>query len=113
MVKDNSPAVDARQASVLRMLRDVTGHCRRGELIRASPDNEEYAQAILQVLHRRLEMIDGDYVVLSERPLRPRREPRPRPTIFAALQTQLRVIWGTPIGRSEHPPGRAPGARQE
>jgi capsular polysaccharide transport system permease protein len=68
-----------------------------GELIRASPDNEEYAQAILQVLHRRLEMIDGDYVVLSERPLRPRREPRPRPTIFAALQTQLRVIYALMI----------------
>jgi tetratricopeptide (TPR) repeat protein len=68
-----------------------------GELIRTSPDNEEYAQAILQVLHRRLDMIDGDYVVLSERPLRPRREPRPRPTIFAALQTQLRVVYALMI----------------
>ena len=63
-----------------------------GELIRTSPDNEEYAQAVLQVLNRRLETLDGDYVVLSERPLRARREPRPRPTIFAALNTQARVI---------------------
>ena len=64
-----------------------------GELIRTSPDNEEYAQAILQVLHRRLEMLDGDYVVLSERPLRRPRQLRPQPTVFAALQTQLRVIY--------------------
>jgi capsular polysaccharide transport system permease protein len=63
-----------------------------GELIRTAPDNEEYAQAVLQVLNRRFETLDGDYVVLSERPLRPPRELRPRPTIFAALQTQARVV---------------------
>src|SRR5262252_8511475 len=38
-------------------------------------------------------MLDGDYVVLSEGPLRPPRKPLPRPTIYAALQTQLRVIY--------------------
>jgi ABC-type polysaccharide/polyol phosphate export permease/Flp pilus assembly protein TadD len=64
-----------------------------GELIRTSPNNKEYAQAVLQVLHRRFEMLDGDYVVLSERPLRRQRVLRPRPTIYAALQTQLRVIY--------------------
>jgi ABC-type polysaccharide/polyol phosphate export permease/Flp pilus assembly protein TadD len=64
-----------------------------GELIRTSPDNKEYAQAVLQVLHRRFEMLDGDYVVLSERPSRRHRELRPRPTIYEALQTQLRVIY--------------------
>ena len=42
-----------------------------GELIRSSPDNEEYAQAVLQVLNRRFETLDGDYVVLGERALRP------------------------------------------
>ena len=68
-----------------------------GELIQTSPDNEEYARAVLQVLHRRFEMLDGDYVVLGERQLRPRRELRPRPTIFAALQTQLRVIYALMI----------------
>jgi capsular polysaccharide transport system permease protein len=64
-----------------------------GELIHTAPENKEYAQAVLQVLHRRFEMLDGDYVVLSERPLRRDRELRPRPTIHAALQTQLRVIY--------------------
>ena len=42
-------------------------------------------------------MLDGDYVVLGERQLRPRRELRPRPTIFSALQTQLRVIYALMI----------------
>ena len=64
-----------------------------GELIRTSPGNKEYARAVLEVLHRRFEMLDGDYVLLSERPLRRHRELRARPTIYAALQTQLRVIY--------------------
>lgn len=63
-----------------------------GELIRAAPENEEYAQAVLQVLNRRFEALDGDYVVLSERALRPRQELPPLPGFFAALQTQGRVI---------------------
>ena len=64
-----------------------------GELIGASPDNQEYAEAVLQVLHRRLEMLDADYIVLGERPLRRVLRPRLRPTIFAALRTQLRVVY--------------------
>jgi capsular polysaccharide transport system permease protein len=64
-----------------------------GELIRTSPDNEEYAQAMLQVLHRRFEMLDGDYVVLSDGPMRRPRELRLKPTIYAALQSQSRVIY--------------------
>src|SRR5262249_10567928 len=64
-----------------------------GELIRTSPDNEEYAQAMLQVLHRRFEMFDADYVVLSQRPLRRLRELRLRPTIYTALQSQSRIIY--------------------
>ena len=63
-----------------------------GELIRTSPENEEYAQAVLQVLNRRFETLDGDYVVLSERALRPPREPRPPPTFFETLRTQCRVV---------------------
>jgi ABC-type polysaccharide/polyol phosphate export permease/Flp pilus assembly protein TadD len=63
-----------------------------GELIRTSPDNEDYAQAVLQVLNRRFETFDGDYVVLSERALRPHREPRAVPSFFEALRTQGRVI---------------------
>ena len=63
-----------------------------GELIRASPDNREYAEAVLQVLHRRLEILDGDYIVLGEPLPRPPRL-RSQPTIFAALRSQLRVIY--------------------
>jgi ABC-type polysaccharide/polyol phosphate export permease/tetratricopeptide (TPR) repeat protein len=63
-----------------------------GDLIRASPDNEEYAQAVLQVLNRRLETLDGEYVVLGERQLRAPRPLPPAPTMWAALETQLRVI---------------------
>jgi ABC-type polysaccharide/polyol phosphate export permease/Flp pilus assembly protein TadD len=63
-----------------------------GELIRTSPDNEEYAQALLHVLNRRFETLDCDYVVLGDRALHPRREPRLPPGFFETLQTQLRVI---------------------
>jgi ABC-type polysaccharide/polyol phosphate export permease/Flp pilus assembly protein TadD len=63
-----------------------------GELIQAAPDNEEYAQAVLQVLHRRFETLEGNYVVLSERALRPLRPPRPEPGFFETLQAQGRVI---------------------
>ena len=61
-----------------------------GELIRSAPDNEEYAQAMLQVLNRRFETFDGDYVVLGERPARPSRYAQPG--WWAALATQGRVI---------------------
>jgi len=63
-----------------------------GELIRAAPENEEYAQAMLQVLNRRFETLDGDYVVLSERASRPHREPRTPPGFFERLRTQGRVV---------------------
>jgi ABC-type polysaccharide/polyol phosphate export permease/predicted Zn-dependent protease len=63
-----------------------------GELIRTAPDNEEYAQALLQVLNRRLETLDGDYVVLGERRSRPGGAPRSQPGFWAALRTQWRVV---------------------
>jgi len=63
-----------------------------GELIRIEPDNEEYAQAVLQVLNRRFETLDGDYVVLGERPAPPIRTLRPPPGLWSAMQTQWRVI---------------------
>ncbi len=64
-----------------------------GELIRSEPDNEEYAQAVLQVLTRRFETFDGDYVVLGERPATPVRASRSQPGLSSALQTQWRVIY--------------------
>jgi len=45
------------------------------------------------VLNRRLASFDGDYVVLGERALRPRREPRMPPGFLAMLRTQGRVIY--------------------
>jgi len=63
-----------------------------GELIRAAPENEDYAQAVLQVLNRRYETLDGDYVVLSERPLKLSRELSDPPGFLEMLQTQGRVI---------------------
>jgi capsular polysaccharide transport system permease protein len=68
-----------------------------GELIRAFPANEEYARAVFEVLDRRLELPDCNDLVFSERPFHPRREPRPQATNFAALRTQLRVIYALMI----------------
>ncbi|HYZ42197.1 MAG TPA: tetratricopeptide repeat protein [Stellaceae bacterium] len=64
-----------------------------GELIQTSPENEEYAKAVLQVLNRRFETLDGDYVVVSERALKPLREHRSPPDFFEAVRTQGRVIY--------------------
>ncbi len=63
-----------------------------GELIRAAPDNEEYAQAVLQVLNRRFEALDGEYVVLTHGAARLPREPRPPRRFLEAAQTQWRVV---------------------
>jgi ABC-type polysaccharide/polyol phosphate export permease/predicted Zn-dependent protease len=63
-----------------------------GELIRTEPENEEYARAVLHVLNRRLETIDGDYIVLGERCGRPDRARPPPSSGAAALRTQCRVI---------------------
>jgi tetratricopeptide (TPR) repeat protein len=70
-----------------------------GELIRSAPDNEEYARAMLQVLNRRFDTLDGDFVVLGERPVGPVR-PAPvraalsgsEPVFWSSLKTQCRVI---------------------
>lgn len=62
-----------------------------GEILRAFPEDEASAEAVLRVLNRRLDTIDGDYVVLGDRA---RRLPRPRraPVGFGErLKTQARV----------------------
>ncbi|MBV8121279.1 MAG: ABC transporter permease [Alphaproteobacteria bacterium] len=64
-----------------------------GELIRIAPDNEEYAQAVMQALNRRFETLEGDYSVIGERATAPIRIPRPPAGLFAAMQTQWRVIY--------------------
>ena len=63
-----------------------------GELIQIEPDNEEYAQAVLQVLNRRFETLEGEYIVLADRPAGPPRTPRPQSSLWSAAQTQWRVI---------------------
>jgi tetratricopeptide (TPR) repeat protein len=62
-----------------------------GELLRAFPEDEASAEAVLRVLNRRLDTIDGDYVVLGERSRRGPRSPPP-PGFTARLRTQARVI---------------------
>lgn len=63
-----------------------------GELLRAFPEDEESAEAVLRVLNRRLDTIDGDYVVLGQRTHRVPRRPRPPPRFSDRLRTQARVI---------------------
>ena len=68
-----------------------------GELISTAPDDEDYARALLHVLNRRLETIDGDYLVLGERSPRSDRSPRCHSNWWSGFQTQLRVIYALVI----------------
>jgi tetratricopeptide (TPR) repeat protein len=63
-----------------------------GELLRAFPDDEASAEAVLRVLNRRLDTIDGDYVVLGDRNRRLSRPRRRPPSFVERLKTQVRVI---------------------
>jgi len=62
------------------------------ELLRAFPDDEAAAEAMLRVLNRRLDTLDGDYIVLADRCQRLPRAPRRLPNLWERLNTQLRVI---------------------
>lgn len=63
-----------------------------GELIRTAPDNDEYAEAVLQVLNRRFDTLDGGCVVFGERRVPPARTP-PSPDDFqSSVRAQCRVI---------------------
>ncbi|HTW50747.1 MAG TPA: tetratricopeptide repeat protein [Stellaceae bacterium] len=63
-----------------------------GEILRAFPEDESSAEAVLRVLHRRLDTIDGDYVVLGGHAHRTPRPPRPTPGLAGRLKTQARVV---------------------
>jgi len=63
-----------------------------GELLRADPDDDDSAAAVLDLLNRRLDTIDGSYVVLGDRQLRPLPPPRPAPRLLDALRCQCRVL---------------------
>src|SRR5438105_6221384 len=63
-----------------------------GALLHACPEDETAAEAVLHLLNRRLETIDGDYVVLADRALRPPRPLRPLAGFGERLRSQRRVI---------------------
>jgi len=63
-----------------------------GELLRAFPEDEASAEAVLRVLNRRLDTIDGDYVVLGDRTGRLRRPPHPVPGFTEQLRSQGRIV---------------------
>jgi tetratricopeptide (TPR) repeat protein len=63
-----------------------------GELLRAFPEDTASAQAVLHVLNRRLDTIDGDFVVLGERAARKPRGPRTAPGFGERLLRQARVL---------------------
>ena len=64
-----------------------------GELLRAFPEDEASAEAVLRVLNRRLDVIDGDYVVLGDRSRGLPRSSRSAPGFTQRLRTQARVIY--------------------
>jgi capsular polysaccharide transport system permease protein len=63
-----------------------------GELLRIFPDDEASAELVLRVLNRRLDTIDGEYAVLTDRNQRHPRPPRPPPGFLNRLAAQARVI---------------------
>jgi tetratricopeptide (TPR) repeat protein len=62
-----------------------------GALLHSHPEDKAAAEAVLHLLNRRLETIDGDYVVLADRTMRAERPPRPLPGFSERLRTQCRV----------------------
>jgi capsular polysaccharide transport system permease protein len=63
-----------------------------GELLRAFPEDEESAAAVLRVLNRRLDTIDGDCLVVGDRSRRLPRPPAAPPGFADRLRNQARVI---------------------
>jgi ABC-type polysaccharide/polyol phosphate export permease len=63
-----------------------------GDLLRAHPDDDESAAAVMHALSQRLNILDADYVVVHDRLLRPKRPPRPEPGFLEGLRTQGRVL---------------------
>jgi tetratricopeptide (TPR) repeat protein len=63
-----------------------------GELLRAFPEDEAVAEAALRVLNRRLDTIDGDYVVVANRNRRLSRPPLAKPGFLTRLNSRARVL---------------------
>jgi ABC-type polysaccharide/polyol phosphate export permease/Flp pilus assembly protein TadD len=62
-----------------------------GELLQSRPQDDAAAETVLHLLNRRLDTIDGDYVVLADRTSRPW-PVRPMPSFGERLHSQCRVI---------------------
>jgi capsular polysaccharide transport system permease protein len=62
-----------------------------GELLHRFPDDRAAAEAVLHLLNHRLDTIDGQYVVVGERPTRARRR-QPPPGLLERLRGQRRVV---------------------
>ena len=63
-----------------------------GALLHSHPEDKAAAEAVLHLLNRRLDTIEGDYVILADRTTRPARPLRPLPGFGERLRTQCRVI---------------------
>ncbi|HVC53539.1 MAG TPA: hypothetical protein VND87_16085, partial [Stellaceae bacterium] len=63
-----------------------------GGMLRDFPDDDDAAAAVLDLLNRRLDTIDGDYVLLGDRRLRPLPSPRPPPRLIDGVRCQCRVL---------------------
>jgi len=63
-----------------------------GALLHSHPDDKAAAEAVLHLLNRRLETIDGNYIVLADRTMAQERPPQPLPGFGERLRTQCRVI---------------------
>src|SRR5207302_10618549 len=63
-----------------------------GALLHSHPDDKAAAEAVLHLLNRLLETIDGDYIVLADLTTAQARPPRPLPDFVERLRSQCRVI---------------------
>jgi capsular polysaccharide transport system permease protein len=64
-----------------------------GELLRAFPDDNASAEAVLRVLNHRLDTIDGGYVVVADRSRHLSRPPRTEPSFIDRMRSQTRVLF--------------------
>jgi capsular polysaccharide transport system permease protein len=89
---DNSAVKRAQMTLYLDSGRITEATAAGGALLHACPEDKTAAEAVLHLLNRRLETIDGDYVILADRTLRPPRPLRPLPGFAERLRNQCRVI---------------------
>lgn len=71
-----------------------------GELLHRFPDDRPAAAAMLHLLTRRLDTIDGEYTVLHDGAARAARPPPPPPGLLVRLRAQRRIIGALIIRES-------------